>query len=1172
MNLEAIQAEVAAALEPGFRAQLLARGQARSMVLRDGMPIQGSPQFAATLPYDLTAYGEALLLHAVRIRSGGGNETLARRAFIQAAEAIEAVVTNGSSADPERGLLRMLSAVAFHLGRSSARAYSMLRTSLQDANLSRLERALALLILRSVKQLEREIRKWQVGGLASDETLVEHLAGYESQRDNANGEERLRDSIIVALDTALCERLYSGLGIFLLALETGDGTLVARAREDLQRGLAVTSHINLVPQWWCFRLAIHLIDDIWQASFHRLLPKDVPDGDNHGWRQARALFIGSLYRRDRAEIDLWPSQIEGARRAVDPKDNLVVSLPTSAGKTRVAELCMLRCLSEGKRVVFVTPLRALSAQTESALRKTFAPLGKSVSALYGSMGASAFEEDTLRSRDIVVATPEKLDFAVRNDPSILDDVGLVVLDEGHMIGYGEREIRYEVQIQRLLNRPDAQERRIVCLSAVLPSGDELADFVNWIRNDRDGGAVKSDWRPTRHRFGEVLWRDGKARLELMVAEERPFIPTFFEPRAPLRGRRKAAFPRDQMELALGTAWRLLEDGHSVIIYCPERRSVGAYAKAIVDLASKGFIDTALRDDKNVLETALAIGGELLGPTHPIVGCLRLGVAVHHGALPGAFRKELERLLRDGVLQVTVSSPTLAQGLNLTATSIIMHSIEHYRDGTRKTIPASDFANIVGRAGRAFVDVEGLVLFPIWKRLHLRRRWRQLIDGKHDLEMNSGMLQLVILLLQRLNRSLGNPGIDEVTDYVLNNSGAWEFPQIPLESDDQSGQAMSRWHRDLAILDSAVLSLVDQDEVSVDELSVRLDEVLSSSLWERQMARYKERSQTLLRDALVGRARFIWGQSTAAQRRGYFLAGVGLVSGQALDTLADELNPLLIEANAGILEGDSERAVGAVVGLAERLFAIEPFVPSPFPEEWREVLERWLSGKPLEDGTVGQRDDLLRFVENGLVYKLSWAVDAVRVRALANRDNVGTRELELTVDDIETGLLVPCLETGTLDPCAARLMQAGFGSRSGATKAVADTNADFVDMRGMMEWLRGSDVVAFSADPMWPTVASHPLWLRFINRYGAERDAAWSVQRGEFRVAWSVPDVPAVGKIVRLQFADSSEGVVLSPTFRELGVVEERMLGRPAGVFHAKVGEGSTVRYEYRGPTDIVVDE
>jgi replicative superfamily II helicase len=154
-------------------------------------------------------------------------------------------------------------------------------------------------------------------------------------------------------------------------------------------------------------------------------------------------------------------------------------------------------------------------------------LGKTISALYGSIGVSGFDEDAIRRRHIVVATPEKLDFALRNDPSLLDDVGLLVFDEGHMIGLNEREVRYEVQIQRLLKRADAAQRRIVCLSAILPDGDQLDDFTNWLRRDQPGGFVKNDWRPTRLRFGEVIWSWQSARLNLRVGEERPFVPRFF---------------------------------------------------------------------------------------------------------------------------------------------------------------------------------------------------------------------------------------------------------------------------------------------------------------------------------------------------------------------------------------------------------------------------------------------------------------------------------------------------------------------------------------------------------------------------------------------------------------------------------------------------------------------
>jgi superfamily II RNA helicase len=115
---------------------------------------------------------------------------------------------------------------------------------------------------------------------------------------------------------------------------------------------------------------------------------------------------------------------------------------------------------------------------------------------------------------------------LRNDPSLLDDVGLLVFDEGHMIGPGEREVRYEVQIQRLLRRQDADQRRIVCLSAILPDGDQMEDFSAWLRRDQPGGPIKHDWRPTRLRFGEVIWHSPTARLNLRVGEEKPFVPRF----------------------------------------------------------------------------------------------------------------------------------------------------------------------------------------------------------------------------------------------------------------------------------------------------------------------------------------------------------------------------------------------------------------------------------------------------------------------------------------------------------------------------------------------------------------------------------------------------------------------------------------------------------------------
>jgi len=822
-----IEADIQAAVAPGFRNRLLARGEARSIIWRDGELPEDAPEFSALLTYDLLSYGYSLLGLGLRLRELGGSEDLARLAFENAAGALEAVILKGDR-DPERGFHHFIAAAAYHLGRFSARAYSLLMNNIEHANNSPIERLLSLLILRRFDDLENELISSRVNGAGIDENLVGFL---QESAERAGDDDLTSDNdgasyVLEAVDRALTDTFTAGLGIFLLALERGENQLIEQARERLRGGLGVCLELNLVPRWWSFRLTIHLLGDLWESSFHQRLPRGPNLLNAQQWDDLRELLLAILQCRTRAEIELWPSQLEGAARAIDHTDDLVVSLPTSAGKTRIAELCILRCLSLDKRVVFVTPLRALSAQTEVNLRRTFVPLGRSISTLYGSIGSTGFDEDTLRERDIIVATPEKLDFALRSDPSLIDDVGLVVFDEGHMIGLGEREVRYEVQIQRLLKRPDADQRRIVCLSAILPEGDKLEDFVCWLRRDRPGGVVQKDWRPTRLRYGEVSWLGKYARIDVSVGNEDSWVEKFLEPKIPPKGRRTKPFPDDQRELCLATAWRLIEDGQSVLIYCPERRSVDPFASAIVDLNRRGALSSVLRGDGVQLSTALSIGAEWLGASHPILECLKLGVAIHHGALPTPFRKEIERLLQEGVLQLTVSSPTLAQGLNLAATCILFYGLMR----NRVRIDTSEFKNVVGRAGRAYVDVEGLALYPMFDRIGWRRgRWRELTSEAQGREMESGLVRLVITLIRRMIKKLDATNLQQVIDYVMNNAAAWEFTKLPEESLEGTSASRRQWEQHIATLDTAILSLLGDHEIPDAEVGAKLDEILSSSL-------------------------------------------------------------------------------------------------------------------------------------------------------------------------------------------------------------------------------------------------------------------------------------------------------------------------------------------------------
>ncbi|WP_454778384.1 DEAD/DEAH box helicase [Georgenia muralis] len=755
-----LAAQLSEATEAGFRNRLLARGQAQSMIRRDGDLPEGAQTFSTYLDQDLLEYGYSLMSTALRILEtyttapgtaedaaddfrdlndttrttvsiDGSDESIAdqiatsRNAFLQASYALEAATRNTDPDTPEIAFHRLIAGAASHMAGYAARAFSLVEASRTSGRLSPMELTLADLVMRDLEGIEERTLRLRSSQELSDGALTAALSRANGPRDDADdgkdgdlptdadsafdpdqGPEVLDDLGPITL--LLSEHYLSSVSAAMYAIAFGRTALLAASIADLRLGEDACNDIAAPGPWWVFRLTRHMIADLDETSIRAHLPIDPPgdddiddteaESDEPGdgepgsekrtggstavggeslWQRLRRTYVAALMARDRSEIDLWPSQLHVVERIFASTDDLVVSLPTSAGKTRIAELCILRCLAQKRRAVYVTPLRALSAQTERILEETFAPLGMKVSSLYGSMGASGLDEDVLRESDIVVATPEKLDFAIRSEPTVLDDVGVIILDEGHMIGAEEREIRYEAQIQRLLRRADADTRRIVCLSAVFPEDEQLDDFVDWITDDGAHGLHRENWRPTRQQFGLVEWRDaGYARLSVTVGDDQPFIPRYFEQRTPT-GRRRNAFPHDQNEMTLATAWRLVEEGQTVLIFCPLKVSVSTLASQIVKLHQQGLLASVMPDGVDI-SNAVAVGTEWFGADDDILRCLRLGVAIHHGALPGPFRREVEALLHQRILKVTVASPTLAQGLNLSASVVLFSSLHRNR--------------------------------------------------------------------------------------------------------------------------------------------------------------------------------------------------------------------------------------------------------------------------------------------------------------------------------------------------------------------------------------------------------------------------------------------------------------------------------------------------------------
>jgi replicative superfamily II helicase len=1080
------------------RGRLQARGEARALIRHNGQLPEGAPPFAPTIDIELAEVGFSLLRASLALREAGGDPAIWRRGFVRAGNTFEALVQNGASDDAARGFNRLMGASSYHLAGYSALAFSLMSQGTAQANFAPVEEAIVSLMLRDLDGLSRRARAWLLNPANGDDELTRRLEAEEIDPDDV-------------VTSVVTSTVYRALAFFQFALQTGEVVLVNEARVLLQQAWSISKNANAVSLWWITRIGLNLINDLWANSLHEILPKEGPVGAQ-AYARLRSMFVGELFARKTSELELWPSQLEAALRSTDTSDDLVVALPTSAGKTPIAEITALMALSCGQRVLIVTPLRALSAQTERSFRRTFSPLGFAISSLYGAGGMAGSDEDALRTQDIVIATPEKLDFALRNDPHIINNIGLIVLDEGHLIGPSDREIRYENLVQRLLRRADSATRRVVCLSAILPEGEQLDDLTAWIRSDAPGAPIQSNWRPTRQRFGTLIWRGTSAQLNFNLEADAPYIRFFIRQRAAIRPRR-TAFPRDNKELTLAAAWQFSTSGKRTLIFCTQRDSVEGYAETVVELNQRGYLPSLLNDLAKV-ERAVSVGREWLGAQHPAVRCLLLGVAIHHARLANPFLREVEELLGSGVLQVVIASPTLAQGLNLNAAVLLVPSI--HRAGV--PITAEEFANVAGRAGRAFVDLEGLIVRVMYapERWQMSQ-WTTLVNSARARSLASGIIAVVNEVMKRLART-GVFGRHDAMNYLANSQEAW-FPEDTAQDEETIESLIER-------LDTTVLGLVEALDANSADLPALLDSALTGSLWARQVGRLAVEAKQHQLWIMEARARLIWNKSSTRQRRSQFAMGVGLESGLALDAIAADVTTLLDAAEEASLQGNVAHLSRALVAMAEQLLQIPPFVPDvQLPDNWRDVLAAWLGGADVAQ--IGL--DNMRVIEEVFTYRLTWAIEAIRMR----------RRSEGGSSDYVEGGAAACLETGLPQRMMAMLVRAGLPSRAAAIAAVQQTRPNFITFEEMKEWLGSENINALSATPNWPTPDTEIIWRRFREDALAAPIRRWTEEEWGFRA--QLPERINAGQPGRLFVDQETDAVsIVTPDYREITGIQQRI--------------------------------
>jgi hypothetical protein len=531
------------------------------------------------------------------------------------------------------------------------------------------------------------------------------------------------DEWVISHETARC---------FLVIIEfihTGNQENFKLANDILVKLLTLSSHSNLTLYWLIIRLLKIIFSTFQDSSLWSVLTPLLPA------RYITGKYIRLLSGFKSPVTEMWPSQTAALPLAVGENSGAIINLRTSGGKTRVAEIAILKTLSTKimSKVLYLAPFRSLAFEIEQSLNKTFGPLGITVSQLYGGSTANVTDFELINQSQVIIATPEKAKALIRCGSGLETEIKLIVVDEGHLLGAEERYIKNEMFLTHIKEYASRNQIRILLLSAVLPNAGDLAQ---WITDDADLVA-KSEWKPALERLGLLLWDGNRVRLE-WKSDGEPFNPNFVQKRPLGFGRRRNPFPNNKKEAIAATAVRLAQAG-TVMIYSARANSIEGLAESV--LLALGEHPKDYPWDHSLWNVFESVCTEELSNNDIILTVAKKGVICHNNRLPTLVRIAIERLMRSKPPLIIIASSTLGQGVNVGISTVIV-STPYYSD---ETISKRDFWNICGRAGRAFSDVEGKILYTIdtteeqWKIDKNRSLAQSYFDNQQIEKAQSGLL-------------------------------------------------------------------------------------------------------------------------------------------------------------------------------------------------------------------------------------------------------------------------------------------------------------------------------------------------------------------------------------------------------------------------------------------------
>ncbi|KAG0698410.1 rRNA-processing arch domain-containing protein [Suillus ampliporus] len=417
--------------------------------------------------------------------------------------------------------------------------------------------------------------------------------------------------------------------------------------------------------------------------------------------------------------------------AIQRNESVLVSAHTSAGKTVVAEYAIAQCLRNKQRVIYTSPIKALSNQKYREMLAEF-----------GDVGLMTGDVTINPSATCLVMTTEILRSMLYRGSEIMREVAWVIFDEIHYMRDKERGVVWEETIILLPHTV-----RYVFLSATIPNAMQ---FAEWIckSHEQPCHVVYTDFRPTP--LQHYLFPAGGEGIYLVLNEKGDFREDNFskamgtlqdktgeDPADPRSGKgrkgktKKGGEKKGQSDISKIIKMIMLKNYNPVIVFAFSKRECEALALTMskFEFNSTDEQDLVANIFQNAIEN-LSADDRNLSQISNILPLLKRGIGIHHGGLLPILKEVIEILFQEGLIKVLFATETFSIGLNMPAKTVVFTAARKFDGREFRNLSSGEYIQMSGRAGRRGLDDRGVVIMMCDEKLEPSAA-KDMIKGEAD---------------------------------------------------------------------------------------------------------------------------------------------------------------------------------------------------------------------------------------------------------------------------------------------------------------------------------------------------------------------------------------------------------------------------------------------------------